>query len=210
MLISDSHQFIFVHIRKAAGTSLRQLLEEVSLSKNNHIWYKFLWRSGFRAHYQKCYFRKHSPLSEAERVMPSDLFKKYYKFAIVRNPWDRLVSEYEYIKTQPTHSRFKKLYTMDFKEYVIYQSKRTSAHQANALKLQNGQLGCDFIGRFENLNDSITQISKNINIDLSRLPHLKKVQHRDYRTYYDDSLSELVHNLWHKDISAFGYDFSSP
>tara|TARA_Y100000590_G_C15563342_1_gene955643 strand:+ start:317 stop:943 length:627 start_codon:yes stop_codon:yes gene_type:complete len=207
MLISDTHKFVFVHIRKAAGSSLRQILERVSLQKNNHIWYKLISRIGVEIDYHKHSFRQHSPLVEAERSMPSELFQQYYKFAIVRNPWDRLVSEYEYIKTQPSHSRFKKLSKMKFEDYVIYQSKRPAAYQVNALKLSNGQLGCDFIGRFEDLNNSMNEISERINIDLKNLPHINKTEHRDYSIYYDNSLKDLVREIWHEDITTFGYYF---
>ena len=207
MLISDSHQFVFVHIRKAAGTSLRQILEKVSLPKNNNLWFKLLSRNGFSVDYHRHSFRKHSDLIEAERSMPVDSFEKYFKFAIVRNPWDRLVSEYEYIKTQPTHSRFKKLSALSFADFVNYQSQRPAAHQVNALKLKNGKLGCDYIGKLETLDESLSVIADKIGIDFSELPHVNQVKRRDYRTYYDDNLIESVAQMWQKDLKAFSYQF---
>ena len=209
MLISDSHQFVFVHIRKAAGTSLRQILQQVSLPKNNQLWFKLLSRNGFAVDYHKHSFRKHANLVEAERSMPADKFKQYFKFAVVRNPWDRLVSEYEYIKTQPTHSRFKKLSAMPFVEFIDYQSQRYDAHQVNALKLKNGQLGCDFIGKLETLEQSLKVVGAKIDVDFSALPHINQVQRRDYRTYYDEASRGRVEKLWQADIEAFQYDFES-
>ncbi len=207
MLISDSHQFVFVHIRKAAGTSLRQILQRVSLPKNNQLWFKFLSRNGFALDYHKHSFRKHANLTEAERSMPADIFKQYFKFAVVRNPWDRLVSEYEYIKTQPTHSRFKKLSAMPFVEFIDYQSQRPDAHQVNALRLKNGQLGCDFIGKLETLEQSLKVVGAKIGVDFSDLPHVNQVKRRDYRTYYNDVTAESVADLWQSDIRAFNYQF---
>lgn len=207
MLISDSHQFVFVHIRKAAGTSLRQILEKVALPKNNNLWYKFLSRNGFAIDYHKYSFRKHANLLEAERSMPEDRFKQYFKFAIVRNPWDRLVSEYEYIKTQPTHSRFKKLHAMDFAEFVAYQAKRPAAHQVNALRKKNGELGTDFVGKLETLEASLAVIGEKIGLSFAELPHINQVKRRDYRSYYSESLAETVASLWQRDISYFGYEF---
>jgi len=207
MLISDRHQFVFVHIRKAAGTSLRQILERVSLPKNNQLWYKLLSRNGFAVDYHKHSFRKHANLIEAQRSMSADKFKQYFKFAVVRNPWDRLVSEYEYIKTQPAHSRFKKLATLSFAEFVAYQSQRPAAHQINALRLSDGQLGCDFIGKLETLQQSLKVVGVKIGVDFSALPHANQVDRRDYRTYYDTSLQIQVEKLWQVDIEAFQYDF---
>lgn len=207
MLISDSHQFVFVHIRKAAGTSLRQILEKVSLPKNNNIWYKLLSRNGFTVDYHDFSFRKHSNLIEAERSMPTDKFKRYFKFAIVRNPWERLVSEFEYIKTQPTHSRYKKLKAMSFDEFVGYQAKRPAAHQVNALKLKSGELGTDYVGKLESLDESLAFISEQIGLSFADLPHINQVKRRDYRSYYDQSLVEKVAELWHEDIKYFVYQF---
>jgi hypothetical protein len=207
MLISDSHQFVFVHIRKAAGTSLRQVLEQVSLKKNNHLLYKLLSRNGFTVDYHRHSFRKHSNLIEAERSMPADKFKQYFKFAIVRNPWDRLVSEFEYIKTQPSHSRFKKLKAMSVKDFILYQSNRSAAHQVNALQLKNGQLGCDFIGKLETLEQSLSIIAAKTGLDFSQLPHINQVKRRDYRSYYSNTLRHQVAELWRADTEAFKYSF---
>ncbi len=209
MLISDSHQFVFVHIRKAAGTSLRQILERVSLPKNNHWWYKLLSRGGLAVNYHKYSFRKHANLVGAERSMPADKFKKYFKFAMVRNPWDRLVSEFEYIKTQPSHSRYKRLAAMDFAEFIEYQAKRPAAHQVNALTLKNGEVGCDYVGKLETLDESLEVIAKFTRLSFGELPHINKVQRRDYRSYYDDALKERVEKLWFKDIKTFDYEFEN-
>jgi hypothetical protein len=207
MLISDSHEFVFVHIRKAAGTSVRQILERVSLPKNNSLWFKFLSRNGFPVNYHSCSFRKHANLIEAERSMPAELFKRYFKFAIVRNPWDRLVSEFEYIKTQPTHSRHNALSHMSFAEYISYQAKRPAAHQVNALMLKDGSLGCDYIGKLETLDDSLAHISEQIGLSFADLPHINKINRKDYREYYDSGTREQVADLWQRDIEAFDYRF---
>jgi len=209
MLISDSHQFVFVHIRKAAGISLRQILERVSLPKNNQLPYKLLSRNGFAVDYHRHSFRKHANLIEVQRSMPADKFKQYFKFAVVRNPWDRLVSEYEYIKTQPAHSRFKKLSAMNFAQFVAYQSQRPAAHQINALRLSDGQLGCDFIGKLEALQQSLKVVGAKTGVDFSALPHTNQVDRRDYRTYYDTSLQVQVEKLWQVDIEVFQYDFDT-
>ncbi len=142
--------------------------------------------------------------------MPSDKFNRYFKFAVVRNPWDRLVSEYEYIKTQPGHSRFKKLTQMTFDEYVLYQSQRPAAHQVHALQLKNGQIGCDFVGKLESLQQSMSVVSAKTGLDFSSLPHINRVDRRDYRTYYSDDMAQQVNDLWQADIAAFKYAFETP
>ena len=207
MLISDSHQFVFVHVRKAAGTSLRHILEQVSLAKNNQLWYKMLSRNGFKVDYHKHSFRKHSALIEAEKSMPEGVFENYFKFAFVRNPWDRLVSEFEYIKTQNTHSRYKKLSQMTFEQYIEFQGKRASAHQFNVLSNKKGELGLDYVGKFERLDESLVYISEKINLDCSQIPHINKIKRQPFQSYYNDATAERVSELWVKDIEVFDYQF---
>lgn len=209
MLISDSHRFVFVHIRKAAGTSLRQILAPHALPRSRQWWYKLLSRNGIPVHYHKYAFRKHAVLAEAEASMPAELFRDYFKFAMVRNPWDRLVSEFEYIKTKPGHSRHRKLINMTFADYIEFQSRRPAAHQVKALQLKNGQLGCDFVGKLETLQQSLLVVSTQTGIDFSSLPHINQVARRDYRSYYSDALAERVGELWRADAEAFQYTFDS-
>lgn len=207
MLISDSHQFIFVHIRKAAGTSLRDILEQVSIPRNRGLWNKLLSRNGIAIDYHKYAFRKHSPLIEAQRSMPVDKFDQYFKFAIVRNPWERLVSEFEYTKKDLTHSRNKKVTSMSFAEFVEFQAKRYDAFQSNMLKDKDGKICMDYIGRFENLEETLSHISQKINLDCTKIPHINKIKRKSFREYYDSELVDKVSQYWQEDIKNFNYSF---
>lgn len=207
MLISDSNQFIFVHIRKTAGTSLRQTIETVSLPKNSNLLHKLLSRNGVDINYHDFSFRKHSPLIQAERSMSDELFRKYFKFAIVRNPYDRLVSEFEYIKSKPEHSRNKKINRMTFEQFVKFQSTRFDAHQTNMLINKEGFIDMDYIGRFENLTECFNEISDKAGIDCRTTHHIHKIERKHYKEYYSDKLIEKVAKLWQADLENFSYKF---
>ena len=73
-MISHEHKFIFVQINKTGGTSVRHALLPESGRENVHQFAQF--------------YKKHCP----------KVFDKYFKFAFVRNPWDRVVSQYEFRK----------------------------------------------------------------------------------------------------------------
>ena len=206
MLISDSHQFIFVHIRKAAGSSIRDTLEPLSLLKPTDNWSKI--KSRFlrtEKDYKKYAFRQHDNINVAKRLMPPELFESYFKFAFVRNPWDRLVSEYEFIRRRPDHGRHAKVMKMGFEKYIVYQSKRFDAHQINMLADKNGNLLMDFIGKFENLHDDWNRVTDKLGIENKELTHRKKAGIKDYNSYYTDESRALVSELWKRDIEAFGY-----
>lgn len=206
MLISDSHQFIFVHVRKAAGSSIRDTLEPLSIVKPTDTWSKI--KSRFlktEKDYKKYAFRQHDDINVAKRLMPPELFEAYFKFAFVRNPMERLVSEYEFIRRRPDHGRYSKVIKMDFKNYIVYQSKRYDAHQINMLADKNGNLLMDFIGKFENLYEDWGRVTDKLGIENKQLTHRKKAGIKDYDSYYDDETRALVSDLWKRDIVAFGY-----
>ena len=123
MLISDSHKFIFIHIRKSAGGSIGKTLRPISIAINkdpiSKIKSRFL---KIETNYQKFAFRQHCSILQVKEVIPKAIFNDYFKFAFVRNPYTRLVSEYEFIKRRPDHGRHKKVTNMDFHEYILYQS----------------------------------------------------------------------------------------
>ena len=83
-----NHQYccIFVHIPKTAGKSINRF-------------FGMEWQ-------------KHKDLSRYAQELPPQLFSSYFKFAIVRNPWDRILSDYNFQnkKNAPANE---KLFTLD-------------------------------------------------------------------------------------------------
>src|SRR5207245_5168864 len=100
-MISFKKQFLFVHIPKTAGNSIQSILRDYSedeivalRSEQDGI-----ERFGLRNPNYK--IKKHSTLAEYRGALGEERFRSLYKFACVRNPWDRMVSYY----FTPTQSR---------------------------------------------------------------------------------------------------------
>ena len=85
MVICHNKKCIFIHIPKTAGTSIEQFIKD---NDRNPIILLGV-RNGRSMH--------HFSALEIKSLFP-DLFKKYYKFSFVRNPYDRLLSEYYWCK----------------------------------------------------------------------------------------------------------------
>jgi len=210
MLISDDKAFIFVHNRKAAGTSVRRRLAPFALAPPSGRLAKALSRAGLRRDYRRCLFRRHAPIRIAQARMPADRFNRYFKFAFVRNPWDRLISEYEFIRGFPGHARHSRIIRMtSLAEFVDYQATRPDAFQLELLRSDVGELAVDFVGRFERLEDDFTHVCDHLGLAVEPLPRLNASQRRDYRSYYDEATAQRVAEIWGEEIERFGYRFDS-
>ncbi len=205
MIISESKKLIFVHVQKTAGTSFSQILEPYALMPSAGRWNKIASDIGLVKDWRKFYFRKHASLGKAEKILPTEIYQNYFKCAFVRNPWDRLVSWYSYVQNTPSHSDCKP--GESFNDFAMRFISNPRRAQWWMLKNTQGELGLDFIGRFECLNEDIAHICKMQGISFTALPHNNKMTKKDYRTFYDDHLATAVQSAWHTEINYFGYTF---
>ena len=208
MYISDSHKFIFIHIRKSAGGSIGNTLKPTSIVIKKDLKSKIKGRIlKLETNYKKYPFRQHCSILEVKNVVPKGIYDDYFKFAFVRNPYTRLVSEYEYIKRRPDHGRHKKVIKMDFQQYILYQSKRVDAHQINMLTNKKGELEMNFIGKFENLQEDWNYVCDKLNLASTSLIHQKKASKVSYSDYYNEENKDLVTRLWQNDLETFDYNY---
>jgi Sulfotransferase family len=99
VIISNSHKFIFIHIRKTAGEAVTATLEP-HLRRGDSLPdtdpRRWLGRSIKLGSAPYPSLTKHSSAVEIRGEVPSGLWNDYYKFAIVRHPVDRMVSFYQW------------------------------------------------------------------------------------------------------------------
>ncbi len=152
-------------------------------------------------------------------------YQDYFKFAFVRNPWDRLVSCYlqKFMPggkgiRQPEHNDARLYVGMPFTEFVeavhVIPDEEANPHfrsQYVSLCEPDGQIMADFVGRFERLNKDFAYVTERIGMtEKVELPHRLSSPGRDSRSYtgfYDERLADLVHERFQKDIEIFGYSF---
>ena len=64
----------------------------------------------------------------------------------------------------------------------------------------------DFVGRFEDIDNSFECICNTLGIK-SKLHHTNKSKHSDYRHYYDKEAKEIIARSFAEDITKFKYSF---
>jgi len=202
-MISESHKFIFVHITKTAGVSIRSALRSCASP-----YPKGLWETK----------PVHSQYKEYARAVD---ISKYYVFACVRNPWTRLVSLYCYWRAGTgahphNHGIDALTRKVSFRNWVSYISKLTDGespidyrhirNQCEWLEGEGGQINLDRIIRFEELPKGFAQVCADLNLH-KKLPHKNNTKHKDYRTYYNSKTRDTVARMFSRDIRQFGYTF---
>jgi hypothetical protein len=208
MLISETHRFIFVHVQKTAGTSITQLLAPHALSPAAGRVNRIASDLGLVRDWRQHYFRIHAPLRRAEKFLPQEVFGSLFKFAFVRNPWDRLVSWYAYVLQDTAHRRHALARRAgSFAKFVQTELARPRRSQWWMLERRDGTLGADFIGRFERLEEDMASICGRVGIPYQPLPRANVSEREPYQSYYTPELAGLVRRHWAREIEAFGYTF---
>jgi hypothetical protein len=217
MLISYTHEFIFFHVAKVGGLSIRDALKPYTQLPEK---FKIKQPSRFSGGKPNPLYEMweitllHAKARDAVKEVPPDIYSRFYKFAFVRNPWDWQVSMYHFILKETAHIRHELVKSMSgFEEYLEWVINTRNPYARGATRLQkdmltddSGRLIIDFVGRYETLAQDFGHICRHLNIRAS-LPHLNSSRHRDYRSYYNERTRRLVAEHFREDIELFGYNF---
>ena len=208
MLISDSHQFIFLRMRKVASTSMKAILLPMCIPRPVGRLAHIKSRAWLEWDYHRYVCRAHDDIRAAQRRMPAETFDRYFKFAFVRNPWERLVSEYEFLLDRATHGRHARVKKLNsFNQFIHMQIPRSDAYQINMLCNRQGNLLMNFVGKLENQQRDWQIVCKRIGIPYQELPYKNVTQHRRFQEYYDNESKTLVARHWAREIEMFEYTF---
>ena len=151
MIISHKKKFIYFHVYKVAGTSIRKALKEHDdLSFSDFPFHKNIqFFIGHRIWFLSSWAVDHLKASEAKYYLPENTFNNYFKFSFVRNPWDWQVSIYHYMmqyKFHPQHRLVAKMKTFD--EYIEWRIEYDLELQKEFIYDKKGKMLVDFVGRY--------------------------------------------------------------
>jgi len=203
VFVSDSHKLVFVHIQKTGGITVDRLLR-AQIPDLRAI----AARHGF-----------------ARQGMDKlDDWDEHFKFAFVRNPWDRLVSWYSMLQTMRRDANELRRYMHDnsstFEEFIYNCTDEVEIkkgvhysfayNQLDYVTDEHGNLLVDFIGRLENFDEDLPKVFGRIGIELETIPRKNPSDHRHYSTFYTPDTEMIVRERFKRDIEYFGYEFERP
>jgi hypothetical protein len=207
MQLSRSHRFIFVHIFKTAGTSIRSVLDPYVRSPALQLWDRFRARLGSPVSEPYPQLSPHARALEIRDAVPPDVFASFFKFAFVRNPWDWQVSWYHYILQNRDHHEHTAVTRLgNFADFLRWRIDHPVWNQKDFVTDEAGEEIVDFVGRFESIRSDFAHVCAATDIQ-PRLPHLNRSRHEDYRSYYSDRAYGMLEEYSKADIEYFGYRF---
>lgn len=212
MIISHHKKFIFIHIYKNAGSSVKHALA-------NYNYYDLKtagWMDKLRyisGNYPKIFssqFPGHITCENLKEIIPAKVFNNYLKFAIVRNPFDWQVSLYNYALKDPRHHEHE--LTKSFKSFDKYLEWRIDGNfslQSDFIYSKDGELLVDEILKFENLDVDFKRVLKKLDIrEEIILPQHNQSSDKPYRAYYKGFSENSVIDTFKEDFENLDYSTS--
>ena len=203
-MISEKYNFLFIHRGKSGGNSINEAL--LSLSEDEKT-VDSSFQDGvdrFGIFSRRYGTNKHTPLRQYKERIPQDVFERLFKFAVLRNPYSRLVSAY-------------------FSPHRIAQGASPEFHRDEFIKIigtegtfrdmaclsGKGELDRDIdrVLRFEVLQEDFGTLCRDLNLPSISLNHRNASGKRSYRDFYDDELKAMVVDRFGEEIEFGGYSF---
>ena len=181
-MILQNEKIIFIHPPRCSGTSIEHsMLKGKSVPDSE----------------------KHLNAKQIKNIV-KDEWNSYFKFSIIRNPWDRIISMY--------HSKY---YALQGVGKYAGRSLKYFLNNFILPKWEHGlqcsdyvNLSIDFIIRFENRQQDIEKLNNKFNLFIDgSIVTKKNKRHTDYKMYYDNETIEIVNKKFNKDINQFNYKY---
>lgn len=214
MIISRGRGYIFVHIPKTGGTAMALALE--ARAKADDILIGDTPKALRRKRRLKGVTAagrlwKHASLADIDGLVGTDEMAGMFCFTLVRNPWDRMVSYYHWLRLQGfDHPAVTLSKALSFADFVAAAPIRASIRATPARHYMTDATGterCAAFIRLEHLAEDMVPLAAHLGFtpDLARVNASDRAG--DYRSYYSDATAALIAETCAEDIARFGYRF---
>ena len=214
MIVSRGRSYIFVHIPKTGGTSLalalegRAMKDDIMLGDTPKAAKR---RRRVRDVETAGRLWKHSTLADIEGLVSREEIAGMFTFTLVRNPWDRVVSYYHWLREQGFgHPAVRLARSVPFADFLTDEGTQASLRDWPAPRYMTDIAGterADVYIRIEHFEEDAAPLFQHLGFTFE-LPHVNPSPRKeDYRIYYTGHLKDVVADCCAEDIERFGYQF---
>ena len=204
MIICLTHKFIFIHIPKNSGTSMsKAILKEYKKS--------LLLRDCERKGPNIGIDKMHLYYEVIDKFIPVNVINKFLKFCIIRNPYNKLYSAWNFIKERHGYNNVNDFVKYKLNEKFIYGKELIPGDarvhyrpQFTFILNEKEEQYTDFIIRYENLNQDITKLNNKYKLNIPLYGNENTT--RNYITKFNKESIEKINKLYEKDFLLFGYE----
>lgn len=208
MIVNHKYKFIFLKVSKAAGSSteafLRKFCQEgdvvTPLTKQEEYEIQSLGLCppmgfkkirgqasiidrvnialGDKKTIKKCCIYAHSSASDVKEYVGDDIWNSYYKFCILRDPVDRVLSQYFWTAANKSWGDSVSDFNLRFEKFLESRYFEVLKYKSQDIVAINGKSAVDYIIDYRQLEKSLAEIINHLGIDCDEiiLPRFKSVQ----------------------------------
>jgi Sulfotransferase family len=182
----DDLQLIFVHIARTGGTSIEMAL-------TGQDWWHISPET------------KHLSARQIHSQCGEEKWNDYFKFSIVRNPWDRVVSMFATGWWMDDDRQGDA--EAEFEHFIENLAPHPNEIYSSLMYSEIINERLDMIIRYESLQEGFDKVCKSIGKPPMILGREESRERLHYSVYYNDRTRRKVAELFNKDIEDYRYVF---
>ena len=222
MLLSHQRRFIYLKTVKTGGTSVEIYFEPYCVDpelyrgeQHNRPAIVSDWGlAGERGSADGTWYN-HMPASRVRELVGEEVWNGYFKFCVVRNPFDKVVSQFWYQQTDPVRAALNK---GDFNvvRKAFWEWCRSLDFPADRfIYTVDGMPAVDHFIRYERLPEGLDQVCRRLEIPwephrLGRYKSGYRLRGEHFAEYYNPRTAALVRAEFAWELDYFQYSADTP
>lgn len=218
VLVSFHKKFIYTKTNKTAGTSVEIFFEPYCLPPEGYEQKHYRGEAvtdygvvGFRGPHMPVdtLWYNHMPAAQIRKYLGSGIWDEFFKFCIIRNPFDKLVSMYFFHMSREKERLEDLEFSAVRRDFLAWLKERRFVLDHDKY-LIDGSICVDYFIRFETLRDDLAEVCRKLRIerDASELERFKSESrpiNKHFSEFYDEEARKIVADSYAFELNYFGY-----
>ncbi len=218
VLVSFQKEFIYTKTNKTAGTSVEIFFEPYCLPpegyEESHFRPETVTDFGVVGHRgpnmpSETIWYNHMPAARIRDYLGGEVWNQFFKFCVVRNPFDKLVSMYFFHRSREGDPPTDRDFAAIRRDFLIW-LKGGPFRGDRDRYLIDGAVCVDYFIRFEALLEGLAEVCRRLGLErpaseLQRFKAQSRQSDRHFSEFYDREAQAIVAEVYAFELERFGY-----